>query len=225
VPVKPVRETEPATVCNDVVSRQSEILDIATEIIRENGDYELPMRTVADRARISLTTLYGMFKSKDDLIGQILQRDLEEYSRKEVYAHPQDKIAGFFDRLRLGLGFYEGKSDFYRSLFKRTSGFPNAPDPSRDDRHAHFLAEAVSEGVLREWVDAQLVAALVTAISAKYTKIWAVGGLNIEQTFAYIAHGYAILLAGLAEDEFKEAINSRIVMYQNLIRELSVIAE
>ena len=58
------------------------ILDVVAEILGERGHDSLQLRDVAKRARISLSTIYAHFPSKDELVVAAVERWMQE----RVYA-------------------------------------------------------------------------------------------------------------------------------------------
>ena len=54
------------------------ILDVVAEILGERGHDSLQLRDVAKRARVSLSTIYGHFPSKDELVIAAVERWMQE---------------------------------------------------------------------------------------------------------------------------------------------------
>jgi AcrR family transcriptional regulator len=59
---------------------KSEILDVVTDLLETEGYQAVQVRTVAKRTRISLTTLYELFETLDDMIIAALGRWMDQYA-------------------------------------------------------------------------------------------------------------------------------------------------
>jgi TetR/AcrR family transcriptional regulator, cholesterol catabolism regulator len=62
------------------LARKSEILDVVTDLLETEGYEAVQVRTVAKRARISLTTMYQLFGSLDEMIITALDRWMDEFA-------------------------------------------------------------------------------------------------------------------------------------------------
>jgi AcrR family transcriptional regulator len=80
------------------------ILDVVAEILGECGYDSLQLRDVAKRARVSLTTVYACFPSKDELVIAAVERWMQE----SVYAE--------LPTPRLDTPLSERLTDWYRHL-------------------------------------------------------------------------------------------------------------
>jgi AcrR family transcriptional regulator len=60
--------------------RKNEILDVVTDLLETEGYEAVQVRTVAQRAHISLTTMYQLFGTLDDVIIAALDRWMDEYA-------------------------------------------------------------------------------------------------------------------------------------------------
>jgi len=72
--------TRPGTAVREKGQRRvEEILDIATNLIIEDGYGPVTMRSIADAADIRLSNLQYYFGTKEDLLAALLQRTIEAY--------------------------------------------------------------------------------------------------------------------------------------------------
>jgi len=62
--------------------RQRQILDIAEQLLIEGGSAALSMRSVADRAQMSLGNLQYYFKTRDDLIEAVVEEMSRSYEER-----------------------------------------------------------------------------------------------------------------------------------------------
>src|SRR6185295_15437479 len=61
--------------------RRLRIINAARDLIRETGDTNLSMRTIAKRAKVSLATPYNLFGSKRAVVLAVLEDERDFYER------------------------------------------------------------------------------------------------------------------------------------------------
>jgi AcrR family transcriptional regulator len=75
--------------------REQEILTIARQHLREHGYHDLNMDKLADEVGIAKPTLYQHFKSKDDLIAQVIigaMQTLEAHLHTHQQGSPRERL-------------------------------------------------------------------------------------------------------------------------------------
>jgi AcrR family transcriptional regulator len=96
------------------------LVSVARDIIRETGDFDLPMRQLAARAQVSLRTPYELFGSKTGVIRAILKLDQQIFRVLARELTSADWLDNILDRVKLGVVFYAENQPFYRALFRAT---------------------------------------------------------------------------------------------------------
>lgn len=131
---------------SDVVTdfRRSQILDAARETFARQGMTGTTVDGVARRAGVAKGTVYLYFKSKDEILRQILDEDVAELRHDTVPAIEADapleaRIAAF---IAGALSFFDRKRDFFEHVH-----FEMGPDVRRK-------AQQKLEVVFRAQVDA-----------------------------------------------------------------------
>lgn len=71
------------------VGAAARILDSVVEIIESDGYDAVQLRTVAKRARVSLTTIYSLHSSRDELIVAAVEAWMATHSYVALATHPQ----------------------------------------------------------------------------------------------------------------------------------------
>ncbi|WP_328394369.1 TetR family transcriptional regulator [Nocardia sp. NBC_00416] len=71
------------------VDAAARILDTVVEIIEADGYDAVQLRTVAKRARVSLTTIYGLHSSRDELILAAVEAWMAGNAYTDLSPHPQ----------------------------------------------------------------------------------------------------------------------------------------
>jgi AcrR family transcriptional regulator len=200
---------------NDAATAQPQaqrILDAAREIIRETGDFDLPMRTLAARARVSLSMPYTLFGSKGGVVSAILAIDQARFREKRAQLISADPIEEHFDSLRLGMDFYASDETFYRALFLLSADPPDqGSDPTRRN-HEIFLSrmrKAHEAGLLRPEVDVEAFAEMLTDLFSSGVRGWATNGWSIPALEARLRFGYVTAFAGAGSAEVVERMRRR----------------
>ncbi len=67
---------------------QKNILDVARELFLEKGYAKTSMRTIAQKANVTLSNIYNYFKNKDEILEVILQPLF--YEMEEMFNHHND---------------------------------------------------------------------------------------------------------------------------------------
>lgn len=83
-------------------ARRKRILDATVEVAATGGYSLVHVRTIADRAKVSLTTVYHYFPSKVHLLVSALSDELTAFDQHVL--HELDVTVGALDRLRLAVG-------------------------------------------------------------------------------------------------------------------------
>lgn len=73
------------------VDTAARILDSVVEIIEADGYDAVQLRTVAKRARVSLTTIYGLYSSRDELIVAAVAAWMAAHSYDELALYPREE--------------------------------------------------------------------------------------------------------------------------------------
>ncbi len=82
--------------------RAHEILEEARRLVRERGYADLNMDTLAEAVGVSKPTLYQHFRSKEDLVAQVLVtclHELEDDLHQTGAAEPVDQLRGLLRRV------------------------------------------------------------------------------------------------------------------------------
>lgn len=197
--------------------RATRILDTARQIIRETGDFDLPMRRLAASAQVSLRSPYEIFGSKHGVIAAILKQDQSEFSRRFAELKSADALDGFLDRLALSIEFFAAQEAFYRALFRATRGFSGVDgEPARENLHPLTVRarKAITAGVLRPEIDPAIFAETLTDIFASAVRSWASADWDIRLLHLRVGYGYALALAAAAIEPGATRMRERAMEFQ-----------
>ncbi|BCI51102.1 TetR family transcriptional regulator [Mycolicibacterium litorale] len=94
----------------DLAARAGEdrLIAVVVEILEADGYDAVALREVARRARISLSTIYKRYATRDELILAALEAWMEDNRYSGVSPHPRDA----------GTSLYDALMDLFRTLFE-----------------------------------------------------------------------------------------------------------
>lgn len=194
------------------------ILTIALQIIKETGDFDLPMRQLAARAKVSLRTPYVIFGSKSGLISKILQRDQAQWRAKLRALQTGDPVEDLFFNLQRGEEFFLTHQQFYKALYRATQVY-SAGDESESAREAlrpfHIACSRLAKaGLFAPSVNPMIVAETLTDIFVGTQREWAMSEKDIRHVSLRCRFGVAAVLAGCAVEEASHKLSARALGYQ-----------
>ncbi|MBI1238557.1 MAG: TetR family transcriptional regulator [Alphaproteobacteria bacterium] len=207
--------------------RRLRILRAARDLIRETGDTDLSMRTLAQRADVSLSTPYNLFGSKRAVVLAVLE-DVRDFGERFNRLKAANSIARIFAAHELAFGYYTRDPEFYRTLWRallNTTGEDNTGLASQE-RLARTRAiwlglvqGAAQDGYLRPDRSVDLVLRAMGQLTGGALLSWAMGSLATEALTASVGLGYALCLNGAATPAGTALLSERIAAYgQTLAR-------
>jgi AcrR family transcriptional regulator len=139
-------------------AKRQEIVDVAAELFLERGYQGTSMSLVSQRLGGSKATLYGYFKSKEDLLFAVLEEEVARAAEEVLSEEPGDDIREFLRRT--GLRYLrERLSPRHSRLFRIVASLPEENGIGRQfhqgaivpstQRLADLIAKLIREGVLR----------------------------------------------------------------------------
>lgn len=107
------------------------ILDAATELAASGGFDNVRQRDVAERAGVSLATLYKRFRSKEELLAATMARTVEEFERRIADEPvggdtPGERLVSFF---RVLSGEMRARPHYARAVLRATASGPDVAEP------------------------------------------------------------------------------------------------
>jgi AcrR family transcriptional regulator len=161
------------------------ILDAATEIIAEQGIEALSMRTLAEKADYSPSTLYRYFKNKEEILDELARQALA-LSLEQTHNWEPDASAPLERILNSGMNLYSFAREHpvqYRLMTSPTASAPKSLEAFLADQNFRGLMDLLKGGAaagqlrLPEGFDAEMTAVL----------LW------------FAVHGAAMLRTGMME--------------------------
>jgi len=202
--------------------RRHRIIAAARDLIRETGDTNLSMRTIAKRAKVSLGTPYNLFGSKRAVVLAVLE-DERDFAERFAKLHPINPIERIFQALTLALGYYTDDPDFYRTLWTAlldTSGKDGgglATPQRRAQSHALWrmlLENAQHDGFLDREISATVLERSLSFAFNGVMLSWVMGGITTGEMLPAAGYAYALALKGAATKGGRERLQKKIAGYQ-----------
>jgi len=184
--------------------RRARIVRATHDLLREVGVEELSMRAVAERADVSLSTVYNLFESKQAVLAQVFDLDLADFERMVAAAPSPDVLARMFDALDIAADLYQADPAFYRATMWRRpggSGELGLRATLRAPRIRFWrdmVAAATQQGWLRRGSDPAVVGALLIQIFSGVLADWIAGEIPIDTLRRELKLGFAVTLLAFA---------------------------
>jgi TetR/AcrR family transcriptional regulator, cholesterol catabolism regulator len=163
------------------VRARETIVQVVTELLESEGYDAVQVRTVARRARVSLSTIYKFFPTRDDLIVTALGRWMEENGYSRLADPPPD------------MTLYEGLTWVFRQIFEPWERNPHmlrayhrartGPGGHRLDLQGSAAVEPVSLAMLADLdpAYAEDVGRILTYLAHAVIGQFAAGELAVEE--------------------------------------------
>jgi len=202
--------------------RRHRIIAAARDLIRETGDTNLSMRTIAKRAKVSLGTPYNLFGSKRAVVLAVLE-DERDFAERFAKLHPINPIERIFQALSLAVGYYTDDPDFYRTLWTAlldTSGKDGGGLATPQRRaQSHALWRTLLENAQRDgYLDREVsVAALERNLSFAFNGVmlsWVTGGIATNEMLPVAGYAYALALSGAATKSGRDRLQRKVAACQ-----------
>ena len=188
-------------------SRRDELLELAAVMFAERGLKATTVRDIADSAGILSGSLYHHFKSKEQMVEEILRDFLdwlfERYRQIiETESDPMERLKGLFMASFDAIEHRHAQVVIYQDEAKRLGSLPQfgfVDERNREQRKMwiEILNEGVAQGVFRSDLDVDLVYRFIrdtTWVSVRWYQ--AAGPLTAQQVGAQYL---AIVLGGITD--------------------------
>ncbi len=183
--------------------RLERTLEAARAILAEEGGEGLQMRAIAERAELSVRTVYNQFGSKSDVLEALVSRMLSELQEELERLAIDDGIDRSRAIITVSIARFHRERDVLRPLFAASQPGMDHPSGGRVTEQArrlqqHAIEDAVAARQLSDLavprqLGHQVLMAYNTAASA-----WAIGRFGHREFETHALHAWACLLLGFA---------------------------
>jgi TetR/AcrR family transcriptional regulator, cholesterol catabolism regulator len=189
-------------------SRRDELLELAAAMFAERGLKATTVRDIADSAGILSGSLYHHFKSKEQMVEEVLRDFLdwlfERYAQVvERETDPLERVKGLFLASFDAIEHRHAQVVIYQDEAKRLSALPQfafVDERNREQRRmwVDVLKQGVAEGKFRPDLDVDLVYRFIRDTTWVSVRWYSPGG---PLTAAEVGRQYlAIVLGGLVQE-------------------------
>jgi TetR/AcrR family transcriptional regulator, cholesterol catabolism regulator len=189
-------------------SRRDELLDLAASMFAERGLRATTVRDIADSAGILSGSLYHHFKSKEQMVEEVLRDFLDWLFGRyreiiDTEVHPLERLKGLFMASFEAIEHRHAQVVIYQDEAKRLSALPQfdfveARNKEQRKMWVDVLNQGVVDGCLRPDLDVDLVYRFIRDTTWVSVRWYQPGGpLTAEQ----VGRQYlAIVLGGITRE-------------------------
>lgn len=176
------------------------------------------MRTLAERAGVSIATPYNLFGSKQAILVAVLDKDLDDY-RQALAALRADGIDNLFEAVALMADMLEREPEFYRTVltevFRDHGGeLRSLVGGPRYLLWKRILGEATNKGLLGEPGRTDAFAVTLSQLNFATVQAWALGLMGTQEMRARLRYGMALTLLGIATADSRTAVERHLAEAQ-----------
>jgi TetR/AcrR family transcriptional regulator, cholesterol catabolism regulator len=189
-------------------SRRDELLELAASMFAERGLRATTVRDIADSAGILSGSLYHHFKSKEQMVEEVLRDFLDWLFGRyqeivDTEAHPLERLKGLFMASFEAIEHRHAQVVIYQDEAKRLSALPQfdfveARNQEQRKMWVDVLNQGVVDGCLRPDLDVDLVYRFIRDTTWVSVRWYQPGGpLTAEQ----VGRQYlAVVLGGITKE-------------------------
>ena len=203
--------------------RRARIVNSARDILRDSGVEGLSVKAVAARAGVSLSTIYSLFTSLNEILASVHDQDFRHFASLFTGARSADALARFFDAIDIAAERYREDPGFYRAIMRRDTGA--TPDAARDTWlkqprafWLNLIVGAVEEGFLRPNVDPATLNLTLNQILSGATADWVMHRISETRFAGEAKFACACLLAAFARGKARQRLEQIITREHDLLR-------
>lgn len=198
--------------------RRQRIIRAARQLIRETGNAGLSMRALAARAGVSLATPYNLFGSKRAIVLAVLE-DIREFEQRFSSLRSVDPLERIFTAIDIAMDFYLADPPFYKTLWSAVFDTSDEVrtailNPKRDAFWKGLIDDAAAAGVLLPDIDRNLLLRHLDNLFRIVMLDWVVGEIVPSALAPTARMGYALILKGAAQPEWRGPLQTRILESQ-----------
>ena len=211
----------------NLAARRQRILEAARTLLAQGGAEALSMRKLALEAQLSVTTLYNLVGSRDDILKALIEDSAGRLdSTADVSKRLKDPVARLQAHMEETVRFTLENAELSRSTMLaqynrggRVSIALRAPEASLGDSGAfglcygdakaatrELLDEAIESGLLRSDIDPSLLWGAMWSATQLPILAWAQGHSDAEDFRAQTLYRVNLVLLAIASEEVRPAL-------------------
>jgi len=194
--------------------RRNRILLAARALIVEEGVPGLSMRVLAEKAEVSVATLYNLLGSKEEILYALLDQSYETLDMTATSLTEVDPIIRAQLIVEASVKQFLSDSEFYKRLLRGIHGIERGARASGSVLKVWALAEkavadGMESGLLRKALPARLIAQQILASYSGAIRNWVIGRMSDDDFKAHAQLGLTLSLLAVATDETRSRLETR----------------
>ena len=189
--------------------RRNQILQAARDLVAVEGLNALTMRAVAERARLSVPTVYNLVGSRAEVLAALMDAGgdlLEDRLAESRDGDPVDRIVAASEALAAVVA-----PNVAVVTAVLASGLAGQPaEASTFGRFEHLVRQALvaarADGVLVRRADPDLLTERIVALAAGAVLAWATGHRDEARLGDDLVHGAMVVLVAHATDDHRQRL-------------------
>jgi AcrR family transcriptional regulator len=193
--------------------RRSRIVTAAHNLISESGIDAMSMKRVAERAEVSLSTVYNLFDSKEAMLALVFNGVFDEYRRVVIVRGSDDPLQMFFDAVDIAAEFYISDVPFYKSLVWMVGLNSSLKLEIRQPRHQFYcdlVEDAIGRGLLKPTADARIIGMTIVPLYSFAYQMWAAEAISIDEFCIRAKFGMLVVLKAFIVPEALARVDAHI---------------
>jgi AcrR family transcriptional regulator len=183
----------------------------------------LSMRRLAERAEVSVATLYNLHGSRDAILRALIETGIEEVREHLAAVRGRTALARMRRLVDAFGDLVAGREEEYRSLFRVALADELKPLAVPSARRAIYVLrdrqrEAVAEGTIVEALAEDLVATQIFELWLSALREWAQGLIETDQLRCRGHYSLAIGLLAVCADSQRPALRREARRHEQAVR-------
>jgi len=206
-----------STRSRNMEKRRSQILTHARAIIAEDGFDALKLRDIADRAEVTVPTIYNLIGGKDEVLTLIIEDLVERLQAVQTRPQTGDVEAAFEGQIDKLANLLSSDEKYYRAAFiagDRSGLFEQSSPSGIFARSLRLPIEACQDaqeaGLLQGKITAEQMGRQIYGCYRLARQDWMNGYFDLEGFRRQSLEGIFICLAADAKPAFKRRLQARL---------------
>lgn len=201
--------------------RRARVLAAARDMIHVDS---FSMRTLAEKAEVSVVTAYSLFGSRQNIISAIYEEDLDAFE-SVLDEFGVDAIERMFLALDLAKQRFEQNPSFERAMFRAIYGSADSALSDgfitpRIHSWEKLVSEAAATGLLDADVNVNAMAKNIIHMLIGSILDWVRDKISLEQMHAEVAYGLSLILIPVAAKKAVSGLYARFSQHDGTLRKL-----
>lgn len=200
--------------------RRRRIVEAAHDLLREFALDDVSGRMIAERAEVSLSTIYNLFSSKEAVLVAVYDDDLRAFEHIVRNLPSADPLSRLFDTIDAAAAQYDRDPTFYRAIMVRrasTKALEAALRRPRADFWLMLVEQAMRAGEWQRGADAALVSRLLVLLFSGALADWVAGDISLDRFRLELGLGFASILMSSATGTTRARLDEYAVQFRNAL--------